>query len=88
MCRFVGTVPDILGLVLPIFRPKSGSKSKISGRILKSFRGPVVSAELGDAVFAERGSGDFREIKLGGNRFGALQPGLRDGTTSDILVPS
>ena len=35
VCRFVGTVPDILGLVWPSFRPKSGSKSKISGRILK-----------------------------------------------------
>ncbi len=33
--RFVDTVPDIFGLVWPNFRPKSGSKSKISGRILK-----------------------------------------------------
>ncbi len=47
VCRFVGTVPDILGLVWPSFRPKSGSKSKISGRILKSFRGPFSSAEAG-----------------------------------------
>ena len=38
VCRFVGTVPDILGLVWPSFRPKSGSKSKISGRILNNFR--------------------------------------------------
>ncbi len=45
MCRFVGTVPDIVGLVWPSFRPKSGSKSQISGRILKSFRGPFSSAE-------------------------------------------
>ncbi len=37
VCRFVGTVPDILGLVWPSLRPKSGSKSKISGRILKVF---------------------------------------------------
>ena len=45
MCRFVGTVPDILGLVWPSFRPKSGSKSKIPGRILKCFRGLFSSAE-------------------------------------------
>jgi hypothetical protein len=45
--RSVGTVPDILGLVWPSFRPKSGSKSKISGRILKSVRGPFSSAESG-----------------------------------------
>ena len=29
----MGTVPDVLGLVWPSFRPKSGSKSKITGRI-------------------------------------------------------
>jgi hypothetical protein len=40
VCRFVGTVPDILGLLWPKFRPKSGSNSKISGRILKTCRGP------------------------------------------------
>ncbi len=42
VCRFVGTVPDILGLVWPSFRHKSGSKSKIPGRILLKFsaRGP------------------------------------------------
>ncbi len=43
--RFVGTVPDNSGLVFPSFRPKSGSKSKIPGRILKSCRGPFSSAE-------------------------------------------
>jgi hypothetical protein len=32
--RFVGIVPDILGLVWPSFRPNYGSKSKIAGRIL------------------------------------------------------
>ncbi len=32
--RSVGTEPDILGLVWLSFRPTSGSKSKISGRIL------------------------------------------------------
>ncbi len=36
MCRSLGTVPGILGLLLPPFRPKSGPKSKIPGRILKS----------------------------------------------------
>ncbi len=45
MRQYVGTVPDILGLVWPSFRSKSGSKSKISGRILKSFRGLFSSAE-------------------------------------------
>ncbi len=42
-CRFLGNVPDIL--VWPSVRPKSGSKSKMSGRILKSLRGPFSSAE-------------------------------------------
>ncbi len=44
--RSVGTVPDILGLAWPSFRPKSGSKSKIPGGILKSFRGPFSLADL------------------------------------------
>ncbi len=44
VCRFVGTVPDILGLVWPSFRPKSVLKSKSSGRILQSVRGPCSSA--------------------------------------------
>ena len=39
VCRFVGSVPDILGLVRPRFRPKCGSTLRISGRILKSCRG-------------------------------------------------
>jgi hypothetical protein len=39
--RFVGTVPDILGVVWPSFRSKSGSKSKIPGRIRKSFPVPI-----------------------------------------------
>ncbi len=43
--RSVGTVPGILGLVGPRFRPKSGSKSKISSRILNIFRGPDSSLE-------------------------------------------
>ncbi len=46
MCRLVGTVPDIVGLVWPSFRPKSDSKSKISGRVLKSVRCPFSLAEL------------------------------------------
>ncbi len=40
VCRFVGTVPDIVGLVWPSFRRKSGSKSKIVGRILQTCQGP------------------------------------------------
>ena len=50
VCRSVGTVPDILGLVWPRFRTKSGSKSKIPGR----FRGPFSSAELVCAGFQGR----------------------------------
>ena len=42
LCRSAGTVPDILGLVWLSFRPKSDSKSKISGG---SFKGPCSSAE-------------------------------------------
>jgi hypothetical protein len=34
VCRFVGTVPGILGLGWPRFRPNAGSKSTMSGRIL------------------------------------------------------
>ena len=34
VCRFAGTVTDILGLVWPSFRPESGSKSKVPDRIL------------------------------------------------------
>ncbi len=45
VCRFVGTGPDILGLVWPNFRPESGVKSRTYGRILKSCRGPCSSAE-------------------------------------------
>ncbi len=59
MCRFVGTVPDILGVVWPSFSPKSGSKSQISGRILKSFRGPFSSAE--QAPFLGEGGGEQAE---------------------------
>ncbi len=47
VCRSVGAVPDILGLVWRSFRPKSGSESKISGRILKISRGLFSSAESG-----------------------------------------
>ncbi len=45
VCPFVGAVPDTLGLVWPSFRLNFGSKSKISGRILKIVRGPFSSAE-------------------------------------------
>ncbi len=47
MCRCVGTVPDILGLVLPSFRPNSGSESKMPGRVLKNCRCHCSSAERG-----------------------------------------
>ncbi len=47
VCRFVGTVPSILSLVWPSFRPKSFSKSKIPGRILKSIRGPSAQPPKG-----------------------------------------
>ncbi len=46
VCRFVGTVLDIWGLVWPSFKSRPGPQSKISGRILKGFRGPFSSAEL------------------------------------------
>ncbi len=48
--RFVpvcGYRAGYLGLVWPSFRPTPGSKSMIPGRILKSFRGPFSSAEIG-----------------------------------------
>jgi hypothetical protein len=47
VCRSVGAVPDILGSVWRSFRPKSGSESKISGRILNISRGLFSSAESG-----------------------------------------
>jgi hypothetical protein len=54
VCRFVGTVPDIWDLVWLSFRPKSGSKSKISGQILQSFRGPFSRAEINMARLFRR----------------------------------
>ncbi len=45
-----GLWASCLGLVWPGFRPKSASKSKVSGRILKHFRGPCSSGE-GDSIF-------------------------------------
>ncbi len=53
VCRSVGAVPDIMGLVWPSLRPKSSSKSKVSGRILKSYRGSFSSAEIFRAGWAE-----------------------------------
>jgi hypothetical protein len=50
VCRFVGIVPGILGLVWPSFKPKSGSKSKIPGRILKQILGSFSSAEKSPEV--------------------------------------
>ncbi len=46
VCRSVGTVPGILGLVWLSFRPKSGSRSKASGRIHESFRGPFLLSRV------------------------------------------
>ncbi len=40
MCRFVGFEPGVFGLALLHFKPESGSKSKIPGRIRKSVGGP------------------------------------------------
>ncbi len=55
-------MPDILGLVWPSFRPTSGSKSKIPGRILKSFPGPFsgdegsfILVDIGDLLSNESG---------------------------------
>jgi hypothetical protein len=45
VCRFVGTVSDILGLVWPRVRLNAGSNSEISGRIPQRCRGPFSSAE-------------------------------------------
>ncbi len=46
MSRFVGTVPNVVGLVWPSLRPKSRSKLEISGRILTRFQGPLRSAQF------------------------------------------
>jgi hypothetical protein len=61
----VCTVLDILGLAWLSFRPKSVLKSKISGRILKSFRGHVSSAEMGSAkgLVIGKGGETVRELK-------------------------
>ena len=52
----MGTVPGILGLVCPSFRPKSGSKSKIPGRVLKT----DMDEEAGDEE-VEKGSKNFNK---------------------------
>ncbi len=52
LCRSVGNVPGILHLVWPRFRHDSGSKSKISRRILQSCRGSFSSAEVRFSVHA------------------------------------
>jgi hypothetical protein len=46
VCQSVGTVPDVVGVLWPSFNPKSGSKSQISCRTLKSCWGLFSSAEL------------------------------------------
>ncbi len=78
MRRFVGTVPEILGLVWPSFRPNSGLKSKISGRILKVFGaarrpsclGPLCALDIHMAASAFKAKATAAE---GGHprRFGA-----------------
>jgi hypothetical protein len=45
VCRFVGTVPDMLGLLWLRFRPKFGPNLKMFGRILKIYPGRFSSAE-------------------------------------------
>jgi hypothetical protein len=69
VCRFVGTVPDILALVWPSFRPKAGSKWKISGRILKNSRGPfgsvvkVISVDMKSFVWGLQAGGRLDGIQ-------------------------
>ncbi len=55
--RFVGTVPDILGFVWPRLKPKSGSKSRKPGRILKSCPGSFSSAERNASAIRVRERG-------------------------------
>ncbi len=82
MCRFVGTVPDMLGLVRLSFRPKSGSKSKIPARIQKICRGPLSSAELGSS-----------ETKTGPEKWtspqtSGLDPSLDPQSTTHYVLPN
>ncbi len=56
VCRSVGTLPAIVGLLRPNFKPNSGSKSKISGRILKK----MVGALLAHPSSASGRMSDFR----------------------------
>ncbi len=51
VCRSVGTVPGIWGLVWPSFRPEPGSKSKLSGRIRKRLPGPFGAGEKRQQLF-------------------------------------
>ncbi len=63
VCRSVGSVPCILGLVWRRFRLKSISKSKISGRILKNCPSSFSAAEPGviqsHVLFSEVGAQSF-----------------------------
>ncbi len=66
MCRSVGTLPGTLGLVWASFRPQSGPKSKISGRILKRFPGPLSSAAMSQKYVSAKAVGG---INLQNNRW-------------------
>ncbi len=80
MCRCAGAVPGTLSLVLLRFRPKAGSRSKISGRLLKVFRALSgkpshvagkhrITLISGSRAWAEAGNSRGR---LGGARFQRL----------------
>ncbi len=55
------------------FRPKSGSKSKIPGRTLTSFRGPVSSADYIPSIFVGAAG-------RAGARLGPLGPSFKGGS--------
>ncbi len=80
VCRSVGIVPSILGLVWLRVRPKSGSKSKMSGGIFKDFRGPSSSAETAttttttsSATQMRRQFNSFGRGRLVGRGIGAVR---------------
>ncbi len=82
VCRFVGTVPCILGLALRSYRPKSDSKSKISGRILKSFRALSAEAEnIRSQIYVVLGPGSL------GPDLGPISSALRPKPPPEALRP-
>ncbi len=54
LCRFVGTVPGILGLVSFGVGADLGPKLTIFGRIIKSVRGPFSSADKSSGTTARK----------------------------------